>query len=146
MLTHEFNPFWKFKIPSKKKSWRSAKTKESLELNWVEFCGWTCIFLGSKNFVRTPFAYVYFFSLDDSIFFERISFPCVLCFVCVTELPRFRQQQWRRRWLLSPGATNPFFFFFPLLSGLFVYLSAYLLRWYTRVGYIYRLVPMVVCQ
>lgn len=110
MLTHEFNPFWKFKIPSKKKSWRSAKTKESLELNWVEFCGWTCIFLGSKNFVRTPFAYVYFFSLDDSIFFERISFPCVLCFVCVTELPRFRQQQWRRRWLLFPGATNLFFF------------------------------------
>lgn len=83
MLTHEFNPFWKFKIPSKKKkkSWRSAKTKESLELNWVEFCGWTCIFLGSKNFVRTllhtciSFLLTTLSSSEESVFLVS----CVLC-------------------------------------------------------------------
>lgn len=77
-----------------------------------------------EEFCTHAFAYVYFFSLDDSIFFGRISFPCVLCFVCVTELPRFRQQQWRRRWLLSPGATNLFFFLF-CLACLFTFLPTY---------------------
>ncbi len=38
-----------------------------------------------EEFCTHAFAYVYFFSLDDSIFFGRISFPCVLCIVCVCD-------------------------------------------------------------
>ena len=88
----------------KKKERKTIYFPTSIQIGSLDFCGFSCILyarLCIREFLFLCYFLFLFLPFDDSIFFSRISSPCVLC-VCVTELPRFR------RWLFLWESHQPF--------------------------------------